>query len=73
MHDFVNCLINIYLIKKAKFSTPETEIKLPKNLAEPLYISTKQLGCQYGMGFNTMYNWIPLNDNHIKEDLSLGL
>jgi hypothetical protein len=51
----------------------EEGTRLSKNLAEPLYISSKALGIHYGMQVNMLYNWLPLNDNHLKEDEGFGL
>lgn len=68
LHDFTNTVVNTYLAKKRELNINEEGTRLSKNLAEPLYISSKALGIHYGMQINMLYNWLPLNDNHLRED-----
>lgn len=73
MHDYTITIVNTYLYKKRKILESEKGIKISKNLAEPLYISTKQLGIRYGIGINIFYNMVPLNDKYLNGDLTFGL
>jgi hypothetical protein len=73
MHDFTNTVVNTFLAKKRELNIAEEGTRFSKNQAEPLYISSKALGIHYGMQINMLYNWVPQNDNYLKEDESFSL
>lgn len=73
LHDYIITILNPFLTHKRKLLIPEETIKIPKNLAYPLFISSNVLGFKYGMNSSSFYNWKPLNDNYLKDDCSFGM
>lgn len=73
LHDYIITVLCPYLTRKRNMNIPDEKIRLPKNLAKPLYVCSKALGFKYGMNSSSFFNWKPLNQNYLKDDLSFGL
>jgi len=61
LHDLATLIVCIYNFHKRSLGLKDSEIIIPKNLAEPLYISSTMLGIKLGMTSNIAFMWTPLN------------
>jgi hypothetical protein len=65
IHDFLNALVQKYIVMKKKLQG-ESQIKVPRNIAVPYYQSSQEIGTKFGMNSTIAYLWKPLNDAYLK-------
>lgn len=59
LHDFLVFVVEKFTYYCRELKRPINESVLPKNIAVPLYESSRQLEMNEGMGYGQVYNWVP--------------
>jgi hypothetical protein len=65
IHDFLIAVVQKFILIKKKLKSQQ-RLRVPRNIAVPLYLSSKELGTKVGINAAVAFLWVPLNDAYLK-------
>lgn len=72
LHDFLIAIVNGLIHHERKNKKADKAITVPRNLAEPLWISSQELGTKVGMNASIAFMWRPTSQAYLSEGEDFG-
>ncbi len=67
LHDILVSFLNVYMYHKRNKKITDRAIIIQKNIAIPLYLSSKELVTKLGMNSTLAYNLKPINNKYLSK------